>query len=275
MTRIAHLTDLHLLEEAAPRRTGAARARLEILTLGRSKNPERRRLRALHALLSAREAGADHLVLTGDLTEDGLPEQLQVLAEVLAESGWVPGSVTMVPGNHDMYGPPDGWARAFDDGPLAAFRAESAPAAVIERDGVTLVAFSTARPQHYAFAGGAIHPQDIGLLRRVATETRRSGRALVLVQHHPPRHALGAIWPVDGLRDQAALGQVLDSEDHLHVVHGHTHAARDRAVRPGGPPRIFSAEAVVDSPSALRLYQVRHGRLWAEAEPGFRAAAVA
>ena len=102
-----------------------------------------------------------------------------------------------------------------------------------------------------------------------------SGRALVLVQHHPPRHALGAIWPVDGLRDHGALGEVLDSEDHLHVVHGHTHAARDRAVRAGGAPRIFSAEAVVDSPSALRLYQVRHGRLWPEADVPLGAAAVA
>lgn len=276
MTRIAHLTDLHLLEEAAPRRTGAARARLEILTLGRARNPERRRLRALHALLSAREAGADHLVLTGDLTEDGMAEQFQVLAEVLEESGWAPGSVTLVPGNHDMYGPPDGWARAFaDEGPLAAHRATSAPSAVVERDGVTLVAVTTARPQHYALAGGAIHAQELGLLRRVAAETRRSGRALLLVQHHPPRHALGALWPVDGLRDQAALGDVLESEDHLHVVHGHTHAARDRAVRAGGAPRIFSAEAVVDSPSALRVYQVRHGRVWAEGEALLRTVAVA
>jgi hypothetical protein len=45
-------------------------------------------------------------------------------------------------------------------------------------------------------------------------------------------------------------------------LHGHTHVAADRPVRPGASPRIFSATAVVDGPAALRLYAVRHGRIW-------------
>jgi hypothetical protein len=50
----------------------------------------------------------------------------------------------------------------------------------------------------------------------------------------------------------------------MHVLHGHTHVAVDRSVRSGATARIFSAEAVVDSASPLRLYRTQHGRLCPE-----------
>ncbi|MEO7327164.1 MAG: hypothetical protein ABI193_01210 [Minicystis sp.] len=67
---------------------------------------------------------------------------------------------------------------------------------------------------------------------------------------------------IDGLKEHARLGTILAAHDHAHVLHGHTHTARDQGVRPGGVPRIFSAEAVVESASPLRLYELRQGRLW-------------
>jgi hypothetical protein len=45
-----------------------------------------------------------------------------------------------------------------------------------------------------------------------------------------------------------------EQASHLHVVHGHTHRAVNRAVRAGEAPRVFSALAVVESENALRLY---------------------
>jgi hypothetical protein len=90
---------------------------------------------------------------------------------------------------------------------------------------------------------------------------------MLIAQHHPPRHLLRPLWPLDGLREQTALLDLLQREDHVYVIHGHTHAARDRSVRPGGPDRLFSAEAVIDSPASLRTYQVRYGRIWPEPRP--------
>jgi hypothetical protein len=70
---------------------------------------------------------------------------------------------------------------------------------------------------------------------------------------------------IDGLVQHAAMGALLERHDHVHVLHGHTHATADRAVRPGATPRIFSTESVIDSRAPLRFYHARHGRLWPEA----------
>jgi hypothetical protein len=83
--------------------------------------------------------------------------------------------------------------------------------------------------------------------------------------HHAPVPRLPGWQWLDGLREHASVCEILEAHDHVHVLHGHTHTAVDRAVRPGATPRIFSPEAVVDGSAPLRLYTVRHGRLWLDA----------
>src|SRR5687768_5469477 len=120
MARIAHLTDLHLLEDDHRDRRGAGRLRLAYLSLARPLDAAARRLRAARALTEVRRSGADHLVITGDLTEDGVDAQFQVLADILAESRIPPSQTTLVPGNHDAYTDEGAWARALA-GPLRAY----------------------------------------------------------------------------------------------------------------------------------------------------------
>lgn len=76
---------------------------MEFLSFGRPLDAEARRVRLLRALDRVREAGADHLVLTGDLTEDGADAQFEVLAEVLHDAGVRPEAVTILPENHHAY----------------------------------------------------------------------------------------------------------------------------------------------------------------------------
>src|SRR5690348_1512783 len=116
MTRIAHLSDLHLLEDDLAARSLKERLRLSFLTFGRSIDAIARRARVARALQNAWEAEADHLVITGDVTEDGIESQFLVLADVLRESDWPAHRVTLVPGNHDAYAEEDAWSRAFDPG---------------------------------------------------------------------------------------------------------------------------------------------------------------
>jgi hypothetical protein len=79
---------------------------------------------------------------------------------------------------------------------------------------------------------------------------------LIFAQHHPPgRHGLPFLQWVDGLLEHATLSEMFDSCPHLYVVHGHTHRAVNRSVREGDAPRVFSAKAVVESTSTLRLYE--------------------
>ena len=264
MTQVAHLSDLHLLEDGHKARRGEARRRLTYISLGRPYEPEARRRRAAAALAASKRSGADHLVLTGDLTEDGLASQFAILAELLDESGWPPHCVTLLPGNHDAYAGKEAWALALS-GPLASYRATSTLGAPVRLPGVTILPLSTSLAQHYTRSSGAFAEGALASAGEAAAESRRSGEALVLAMHHPPRRSpLPLLQWIDGFRDHAAVGALLGVHDHVHVLHGHTHEAADHAVRPGATPRIFSTEAVVDGAAPLRLYRARHGRLWPE-----------
>ena len=264
MTQVAHLSDLHLLEDGHEARRGAARRRLKYISLGRPYDPRARRKRAAVALAASKRSGADHLVLTGDLTEDGIEAQFAILAELLDASGWAPQRVTLVPGNHDAYSNGDAWALALS-GPLAPYRATSTLGAPVRLPGMMILPLSTSLAQHYTRSTGGLHEGALAGAENIAAESRRSGEALVLAMHHPPRrNPLPPLQWIDGFRDHAALGTLLGAHDHVHVLHGHTHLATDHAVRPGAAPRIFSTQAVVDGTTPLRLYRARHGRLWPE-----------
>ncbi|MBK8259499.1 MAG: metallophosphoesterase [Polyangiaceae bacterium] len=264
MTIIAHISDLHLLEDSAHERRGASWLRLQYLTLGRTSSPAARRLRVRHLLSAALRSFADHLIITGDLTEDGTLGQFKSLADVLHESGWLPSRVTLVPGNHDLYSHPNAWRDALT-GPLEPYAATSEEGAVIELPDTCIVPLSTAFHQHVMRAAGALSDESIAALGRWASSELRAFGSGIIAQHHPPRrYALSPIQWLDGLTGAPDLLQILEKYDQLNVLHGHTHRTESRPVRPGGPHRIFSVNSAQSEEMALRLYRVKNRRLWPE-----------
>jgi 3',5'-cyclic-AMP phosphodiesterase len=269
MTTLSHVSDLHLIEDDYRARSEADRRRLEFLTFGRNKDPKRRRLKAIAALRAAWETGSDHLVVTGDLTEDGTDAQFGVLAEVLDASPWPASRVTLVPGNHDAYTDGGAFERAID-GPLARFAATSRPGAITVLGNALLVAVSTATHQAYGRAIGSIAPAGFEAIARSAELAAKTGRAAIVAMHHAPfGHAFAPLGWIDGLREHARMTALLGAHDSLHVLHGHTHVERDAPVRPGGSPRVFSARAVVEAEATARRYEVRFGRVSPAREHAF------
>lgn len=258
--RLAHLTDLHLLES-----DGGATLRRRYLTFFRSHGAAARRAHALQGLVAARASGAAHVVLTGDLTEEGTEAQFEVLADVLAESGWARDRVTLLPGNHDRYAAADGWARALE-GPLAPYAPTSRAGGVVEGDGFHLVPLDTTIHQSWTRSGGALDLDAVPEL----TGLGGGGRARVLAVHHPPfkvrTHAF------HGLRNYRALHDRLAAHPEVHVLHGHIHRRSDRPVGEG-EARVFSAGPCTVDPGHLRLYDVRDGRLCPAEPAGEEAAA--
>src|ERR1043166_2919751 len=120
MATIAQLTDLHLLEDDYAQRPFGPRARLSYLSFGRKLDPIERRERVATSLAEVRAKGADHLVITGDLTEDGDMAQFELLAELLAESRIPPERITLLPGNHAAYTEEGAYDAALA-GPLKAY----------------------------------------------------------------------------------------------------------------------------------------------------------
>ena len=261
MTLLAHLSDLHLLEADHGGRRGLARRRLAYLSAGRSHDAADRRRRALAALVRARRSGADHVLVTGDLTEDGIGAQFEVLAEVLHESGLAADRVTLLAGNHDAYDAPDAFARALA-GPLAAYAATSTPGVPIVLDDATVLPMSTAVSQPYTLSTGALERPALDGAAALGREGKRGQRALVLAMHHPPQRLQNPVmqW-FDGFRDHLAMGQILEEHDELHVLHGHLHEQTNRGVRPGATPRIFGIDAVVTGDTPVRCYRAAYGRL--------------
>ncbi len=199
-TVIAQLSDVHMV---------APGGRL----LGRIDTPTY--LHAAVAHLASLEPRPDLVLLTGDLTGDGLPEEYEHLAEVLAR---LPSPVLLLPGNHDdrdalaarfprpvstVPVPPElGWQAALDVGPLRVIGLDS----VVPGD-----------------PGGRLGPARLAWL----DEALASSRAPTIVALHHPPFATG-IRHMDtmALADADGLGAVIARHPHVErVVVGHVHRA--------------------------------------------------
>src|SRR4051794_32860305 len=134
MARIAHLSDIHTLDPQVGRSRARYRFATKFVSLGRPVDPRARAQKLLRGLRAAKASRADHVVITGDLTEMGDASEFEHFASLLEEAGMAQGSVTLVPGNHDAYTTPAAWRRALE-GPLRRYAAASAtePGKVIDR----------------------------------------------------------------------------------------------------------------------------------------------
>ena len=256
MFDLAHVTDLHLVEREHAKRTGSCRHRLRFLSAGRRLDAEGRRAKALTALRDATRH-ARHVVVTGDLTEDGIPAQFELLAEVLGEIRVDPRRVTLVPGNHDRYAAGSNFADALR-GPLRAFAASSAAGRAIELGRhARLLPVSTAIAQSWVRSVGRLSDDDVERIDGFAADARRAGKLAVVAQHHPPHGYGGAAWNfIDGLLNAAVGRALMCAHVGLQFLHGHTHKHESAVFAAGRPAQAHSAGAVVARAGHVRYYQV-------------------
>ncbi len=162
-TRIAHLSDAHVLDPRPSRTRSGWSMRTRFLSIGRPLDAVGRRRKLQRSLDMAKRVGAQHFVLSGDLTEIGAPGEYETLAEVLHDSGIAPSRLTLVPGNHDLYSSADAWRWALQ-GPLAAFAATSAgePGKVVDVAGATLLPLDATFHQPVTRSAGCIPDEAFG-----------------------------------------------------------------------------------------------------------------
>lgn len=267
MTTIAHLTDLHILGDDTHGRDAWSGFRLRFLSAGRPLDAAERRQRLLRGLATARRLDVDHIVITGDLTEEGTDAQFEALAEVLSESGIDPQNLTLVPGNHDAYHDPLAWDRALE-GPLRAFAVTSGVGAKTVLDEAVIVPVSTAIAQHYARAAGWADENDLDVAERTARDTGLRERAVVVAQHHPPVASALPVWQwINDLQNHRVVRGLLAEHASMHVLCGHSHKRNDWALPGEERERIFCGDAVVEDDLAIRLYEAGDGCLWPLPDP--------
>ncbi len=260
LVRLAHVSDVHTLEK---------RRRFDLdvrfVSFGRELDAALRMRKLAAALDVAKRACADHIVISGDLTETGTQEQFETFAETLHGSGHDPDSITLVPGNHDAYASSDAWTRALD-GPLRpwALGAAREPGKIVEHDTAFLVPIDVSHHQSIARSSGVVRDEVAAALERRLEDPALARKPILFVQHHPPyAHERSWMQWIDGLRGWSRIFDLLAGHAHTHLLHGHLHRVVDRIANIGNA-RIFGAPAVVDderSAPRVRLYELRSGEL--------------
>src|SRR5579871_2300514 len=234
--RFLHCSDVHIttryrgvpLAELGWRR---AIALFELSVGGRARHYQR--AEATLAGIAGDLAGrrADHLILSGDVTAYAMEAEFAGARDALGPLATDPRRCTVIPGNHDTYTPQAVRTGLFEKyfGPLLVsdlpeYRAEGAFPFVRLLDGAAVVGLLSARvPPVPGLSYGRIGRAQLGALRKIVTDPRLDGRAVLVVVHHAPLTRSGhADKPTHGLVDAKALFDVLRGE-RFAVLHGHIH----------------------------------------------------
>jgi len=261
--RIAHVSDLHVLAPGGvelrrllfnKRLTGYANL---LFKRGRAYRRD-----YLVAVLAAAADAAEHVVVTGDITNlslEGEYNEARRLLDEVARSA----EVTVVPGNHDIYLPQVHRDRRFPHH-FASYNSGDLPELELEllvgrfpfvklRGPVALIGLSSAVPRPPFVSAGYLGRAQLQSLARVLAHPEVSRRTPVVLVHHDPfdSHSCIERWH-HGLLDARALRDTLGPIAHGLLLFGHLHVRRrDRLVTRSGMLEVVCASgAALDHPSA-------------------------
>jgi 3',5'-cyclic AMP phosphodiesterase CpdA len=218
---------------------------LRVLFEGTPRNSNVRLLRAVQAI---EESGADAVVITGDVTDDGVGWELVEAAFARWKDK---GRLFVIPGNHDLYLFPlrgSGRPKPTHASKRAAWNAFAARIGlelhesgawyrhVPEANAVFVGLDSCARPQRRFFRhNGAIGPAQLAWLRDIGQrpEFKAAHHRLVMLHHHvvPLPHGVGRRAPSEiGMRldDARSAAELFDELGVTAVLHGHRHVSEQR-----------------------------------------------
>jgi Icc protein len=194
--RIAQITDLHIAEDGDYMRRFV---------------DANEKLAAAVEYLNGRSHQLDAVVVTGDLTDHGRPEQYALLRSLL-DALQIP--VYLVPGNHDEV---PAFREAFADRPWLP--ASGPVDYVIDDHAVRLVGLDTTEPGRH---DGVFHPAQAEWLDARLAE--RPDAPTLIFCHHPP--FLTGLWLFDAIRltGSELLRDVVVRHPQVRlVVSGHVH----------------------------------------------------
>ena len=274
MFRIAHLSDPHILSPAAvdwrkilfnKRITGYTNL---VLRRGRVYRRE-----YLLAVLEAAAACADHVVVTGDITNLGMESEYDE-ARRLIDSIARTTEVTVVPGNHDIYLASIQRERRFpyyfgkllvSDLPEYAVQLPVGPYPCVKlRDRAAIIALSSAVPRPPFVSSGNVGDVQLAALEKILAHPEVARRTPVILIHHPPvdrRMRLAQLR--DGLVDAALLRGSLAPLSRGLVLFGHLHVRLQCKLQTasGALDAVCASGAALDHPdpsirAGFNLYEI-------------------
>ncbi len=254
---LAHLSDPHLtLAGIAPTwRDLAPKRALGRLSWHGSRRRRHRPERLQAVVEAVAAAGVDHVAVTGDLTNLGLP------AEFVRARRWLdalggPEHVSLVPGNHDAL-LAGSWAAA--QGSLAPYLPDGLP--YLHRRGpLAIIGLSSAVSTPPFCAYGRVGPEQAGRLGALLDAGRQAGLCRVVLLHHPPVD--GVVGERKALLDRARVRAVLARHGAELVLSGHVHHA-SRHTLPGNIPLLVAPSASLPGEPAWQQIEIEKvGAQW-------------
>jgi len=220
---IAHLSDAHLGPAPWPNlREMRLKRFMGYVNWKRGRERFNDMAMLARLVVDLRTQSPDHVAMTGDVVNIGLPAEFRRAAAWMRTLG-EPADVSFTPGNHDAYvrDAMQGLAETF--APWTAGDAASRqrfPFLRVRRD-VALIGLSSGVPTGPLMATGRLGARQIADLGRLLEQTGASGLARVILIHHPPMSSGGA--PLRGLTDARALEATVGRYGAEAILHGHTH----------------------------------------------------
>lgn len=219
---LAHFSDLHLTPVAgfSPRFWNAKRA-LGFMNYHRVRRAVHRQDIADRLIDDANLLRLDHIAITGDLANLGLPSEHAAALAWLQRAG-PPEGVTVVPGNHDIY------SVLRDDPGVARWAGymggeeDTLAFPFVRRVGpLALIGLNSAIETEPFVAAGRLGREQIEVLGDLLPRLRAEGAVRVILIHHPP--LVGLASPRRALRDAAHLTRALEHHGAELVLYGHNH----------------------------------------------------
>jgi len=216
---LAHLTDPHLTRPFPDHWRQLANKRLLGLLSWHLRRRHEHRPEVLAALTAdLRRRRPDHTVVTGDLTQLGLPGECEQAAAWLEELG-TPENVSVIPGNHDRYVAENQsttlgrWQPYFHLAP-------GQPFPFVHPCGpLALIGLDSAPPSPPLRATGTLGRHQCRRLGELLEQY--SDRCRVVLLHHPPHRE--AVTARKRLTDSEHLVRLLARHGCGLVLHGHSH----------------------------------------------------
>ncbi|MBB4198343.1 hypothetical protein CCR94_22685 [Rhodoblastus sphagnicola] len=252
--RLAHLSDPHIGPLPRPKwRELLGKRATGYINWQRGRH-RAHDMAALAALVSdLRAQKPDHVALTGDICNIGLPAEFPFAAQWMRTLG-DPAEVSLAPGNHDAYLRTSVRHMVREWRPwMCGDGAEESFPYLRRREGVAIISLCSGVPTLPFIAAGKLGALQLQRLEDMLDATREDMRVVLL--HHPPVDGGGAIR---NLQDNRDFAMVLARQGAELVLHGHAHSiSRKTMAGPDGPIPVLgigSASSIGRNPRRRAAY---------------------
>src|SRR5581483_5686014 len=213
--------------------------------------------------------GADHLIVSGDLTAYALEEEFDGARSALEPYVQDKRRCTVIPGNHDTYTPETVREQRFErrfghllESDLPEVAREGPFPFVRLLEGAAVIGLKSARVPFVPGASfGVIGKKQLEGVDMALSSPKLHGRAVLVVVHHAPLTKAGRPdKPHHGLVDARALFKLVRGP-RFAVLHGHIHHRYHHEPTPERPHIFGAGSSTQEGREGYWLINVEHGRI--------------